>query len=75
MRGFPLLCGIDSARVREISADWERVSLPSAIKAKEILSTRGIRPIIPISRSSNRAGYFTLIAWKMMAPGAVYAWF
>jgi len=34
------LCGTDSARVSGMSADWERVSLPLTIKAKEILNTR-----------------------------------
>ncbi len=34
-RGLARLCGIDSSRISEMSADWDAVTLPLTIKVKE----------------------------------------
>lgn len=57
-RGLARLCGIDSARVSEMSADWGRVSLPLTIKAKEILNSRGVVLEHPYIEIKQRSGVF-----------------
>lgn len=55
-RGLAKLCGIDSSRISEMSADWNAASLPLTSKVKEILLGRGIAldyPHIEIRQRSN----------------------
>jgi len=54
-RGLARLCGIDSSRISEMTADWEAATLPLTSKVKEILSARGVvldRPCIEIKQRS-----------------------
>ncbi len=57
-RGLARLCGIDSSRISEMSADWETVSLPLTIKVKEILKARGISVDHPYVEIKQRSGLF-----------------
>lgn len=58
-RGLARLCGINNARIVEISADWDNESAPSAIaKIKEILSSRGISLDKPHVEIKQRSGDF-----------------
>lgn len=57
-RGLARLCGIDSSRVSEMSADWEKAALPLTAKAKEILYARGVVLDHPYIEIKQRTGVF-----------------
>ena len=44
-RGLARLCGIDSSRISEMSADWNDANLALTSKVKEILGKRGVTRI------------------------------
>lgn len=58
-RGLARLCGVNNARIVEISADWEKDQAPAAIvKIKEILAGRGIVVTKPHLAVKQRSGDF-----------------
>lgn len=58
-RGLARLCGIDSSRISEMSADWNDASLALTAKVKEILQKRGITLDEPYITIKQRSGEFT----------------
>jgi hypothetical protein len=58
-RGLARLCGVDSSRISELSADWDK-SPSSAMtsRVKEILQSRGIEVVRPHIEIKQRSGFF-----------------
>jgi hypothetical protein len=57
-RGLARLCGIDSSRISEMSADWDNIILPLTVKVKDILKSRGITLDHPYIEIKQRSGFF-----------------
>jgi|GEM_PF-203645 len=57
-RGLARLCGIDSSRISEMSADWETGKLDLTAKVKGILSSKGITIEHPYIEINQRSGIF-----------------
>jgi hypothetical protein len=58
-RGLARLCGIDSSRISEMSADWDAEALPITVAVKGILKARGVPPLIrPYYEITQRSGFF-----------------
>ncbi len=57
-RGLGRLCGVDSSRISEMSADWQAASLPITAKIKEILHSRGVALERPFIEIKQRSGLF-----------------
>ncbi len=57
-RGLGRMCGIDSSRISEMSADWDTASLPMTARVKEILDTRGLVVDHPYIEIKQRTGVF-----------------
>lgn len=57
-RGLARLCGIDSSRISEMSADWDAASLPLTAKVKDILQQRGVIIDYPYIEIRQRSGAF-----------------
>jgi hypothetical protein len=55
-RGLARLCGIDSSRISELSADWGASTLHLTSKVKEILNGRGIILDFPHIEIKQRSG-------------------
>ncbi len=57
-RGLARLCGIDSSRISEMSADWDISKLDLTTKVKNILNSRGVVLEHPYIEIKQRTGIF-----------------
>lgn len=57
-RGLAKLCGIDSSRISEMSADWDAATLPLTARVKEILGGRGLSIETPYYEIKQRTNVY-----------------
>jgi hypothetical protein len=58
-RGLARLCGIDSSRISEMSADWNKTpAIPIATKIQDLLKSRGVALDKPYIEIKQRSGSF-----------------
>jgi hypothetical protein len=58
-RGLARLCGVDSSRISEMSADWNKTpAIPIAAKIQDLLKSRGVTLDKPYIEIKQRSGSF-----------------